>query len=79
MNPIASLTTAAPGWTVSIDSPVGRGPVTAPVVAWVARSPETDPASMHVEPAFVVDGSVWTASEYDEIFGPITAITPPQQ
>ncbi len=76
---ITALSTAAPGWTITLNSPVSGDRVTAPVVAWAAVTPGEGPASiyMRVEAVFVVDGSLWSASDYHEVFGYPTEIHPP--
>lgn len=76
---VTALTTAAPGWTITIGSPRSGDQVTVPVVAWAAVTPGEGPADiyMRVEAVFVVDGSVWSTSDYREVFGYATEIHPP--
>ncbi|MET9506891.1 hypothetical protein ABZX62_00135 [Streptomyces flavidovirens] len=74
-----AITTAAPGWTVTTLTPQGGEPTSAPIAAWILTPHAAGPLgdSDLVQPVFVIDGSVWTTAEYNEIFGYGVTVVPP--
>lgn len=75
------ITAAAPGWTVTTCSPTSGDPASAPIVAWILTPCAAGPLGDGdlVQPAFVVEGSVWTTAEYNEVFGYGVTINPPTE
>lgn len=75
------ITTAAPGWTVTVGDPRNGEPVTAPIAAWILTPDAAGPLgdSDLVQPVFVVDGGAWTTGEYNEVFGYGVTINPPTE
>ncbi|QUI32464.1 hypothetical protein H9W91_17545 [Streptomyces alfalfae] len=65
---ITSLTTATPGWTVTVTDLTTGDPAVCPIVAWAAIGSE-------VHPVFLAKGSVWTAPEYPK--GPTPVVNAP--
>lgn len=70
---------AAAGWTVTTRSPASGDVITAPIAAWVLIPSAVGPLGDHdlVQPVFLIDGSLWTTAEYNEVFGYGVAIHAP--
>lgn len=73
------ITTAVPGWTVTVGDPRNGAPLTAPIAAWTLTPKAAGPLGDNdlIQPVFVIDGWVWTAAEYSEVFGYGLKINPP--
>lgn len=70
---------AGPGWTVTVGDPSSGQPITAPIAAWVLMPNAAGPLGDRdlVQPAFLIDGSLWTSAEYNEVFGYGVTVNPP--
>lgn len=66
-----SIAAAIPGWTVTVRSPSSGDPIAVPVAAWVLAPSAAGEFGDHdlVQPAFLLDGGMWTSAEFNEVFG----------
>ena len=76
-----AITTAAPGWTVTVGDPKNGDRITVPVAAWILTPKAAGPLEDGdlVQPVFAVDGGIWTTAEYNEIFGYGVEVNPPSE
>lgn len=79
IHPSTAIAAAAPGWTVTTGSPKTGEEITVPIAAWVLAPTAAGQLgdSDLVQPAFVIDGGVWTTAEYTEVFSYAVHVNPP--
>ncbi|MEU7376570.1 hypothetical protein [Streptomyces albidoflavus] len=77
---ITSLAPAAPGWTVTVTSPVTGDPVTCPIASWASMVTTFDRNGCdlaEVQPVFVMHGSLWTHYDLEQVKATVFQINPP--
>lgn len=75
-----NITSAEPGWTVTVTSPSSGNPTVCPVISWATVVVGHDAIGQErteIQAAFVLDREIWTAHSLDQVIETVYRVNAP--